>query len=259
MKHFVEDRDYAPLIPVKDKVFDARSEYQHIEVYETMHLGNMLVLDGAVQTTERDEFIYHESLVLPAIVNSDNTGSVLIIGGGDGGAAREVLKACEKAEVELVEIDRMVMDVSRKFLPDVSSALQKIKITVGDGFDFMKTNSEKRDILIVDSTDPTPLAEGLFSEEFYRNAAELCDVFVAQTESPVADRDAHKRAINNMKKAFEHVYTYYACIPTYPGAIFSFTLGLKKQLNVKDIDIKARYYSKERFLSSIGSIEGWMN
>jgi len=259
LNHFVEAHDYAPLIPVKAKVFDVKSGYQHIEVYETMHLGNMLVLDGAVQTTERDEFIYHESLVLPAIANSDNTGSVLIIGGGDGGAAREVLKASEKAEVELVEIDRMVIETSRKFLPEISSAIPRVKITVGDGFEFVGSSREKRDVIIVDSTDPTPLAEGLFSEEFYRNAAELCDVFVAQTESPIADRELHKRAINNIRKVFEHVYTYYACIPTYPGAIFSFTLGLKKQLNVKDIDIKARYYSKGRFLSSIGLIEGWID
>jgi spermidine synthase len=258
LKRFTEDRDYAPLIPIREKIFDARSKYQHIEVYKTVHLGNMLVLDGAVQTTEVDEFIYHESIALPAMALSDNPSAVLIIGGGDGGVAKEVFRACRKVDVELVEIDPMVIETSRKFLPEISSAIPRVKIRLEDGVEFVRSSREKRDVIIADSTDPTPLAEGLFSEEFYRNAAELCDVFVAQTESPIADREAHKRAINNMKKAFEHVYTYYACIPTYPGALFSFTLGLKKQLNVKDIDIKAKYYSKERFLSSIGLIEGWM-
>lgn len=251
---FIEDKDYAPRIPVKNRIFDTTSEYQHIEVYDTLHLGNMLVLDGAVQTTERDEFIYHESLVLPSIAISESVSSVLIIGGGDGGAAREVFRVCDDADVEIVEIDPMVIDASRKFLPGISAALPRTKITIGDGIEFIRNSRDRRDVILIDSTDPNPMAEGLFSESFYRRARDLCDVFVAQTESPLADREAHTRAVNNMRKAFEHVYTYYACIPTYPGAIFSFTIGLKREMGqIKDLKAEARYYSKDLFLASMGT------
>jgi spermidine synthase len=186
---------------------------------------------------------------------------VLVIGGGDGGAAREVFLASgdKKVEVEIVEIDPMVIETSKRFLPRLSSALPMVRVTVGDGFDFVRTSGGKRDIMIVDSTDPTPLAEGLFSDEFYRDARELCDVFVAQTESPIANKDTHKRAVSNMKRAFEHVYTYYACIPTYPGSLFSFTLGLKKELGkIRDLGVEAKYYSRERFLASMGDFSKWI-
>jgi len=259
LKSFVENHPYAPVIPVIDRIFETTSEYQHIEVYATEDLGNMLVLDGAVQTTEKDEFIYHESMAMPAIALSENAKKILIIGGGDGGVAKELLRVDKDMSIEIVDIDGAVPETSRRFLPAIASALDKVRITTEDGLRFIRENSERRDVIIVDSTDPTPMAEGLFSKEFYRKANELCDVFVAQTESPIANRDAHVRAVKNMEDVFEHVYTYYACIPTYPGALFSFTLGMKEKIGrIRDIPVKTRYYSKDLFLASMKDFSKWI-
>jgi len=252
LNYFAEDYPYAPLIPIKKKIFDDHSKYQHIEIYETKDLGKMLVLDGAVQITENDNFIYHEMITYPVLAISKKSDNVLIIGGGDGGTAREVLKFNKHANVDLVDIDEKVIEVSKRFFPEVSSALDKINVIIDDGIEFVKKSDENRDIIIVDSTDPTPLAQGLFSKEFYKYAHELSDVVVAQTESPISNRKAHLKAIDNMKKVFKYVYTYLACIPTYPGSVFSFSIGMDEKLGeINDIDIKTRYYSKERFLVSI--------
>lgn len=252
MNYFAEDHPYAPLIPIKKRIFDEHSKYQHIEVYETEDLGNMLVLDGAVQLTDKDNFIYHEMITYPALAISKKSDDVLIIGGGDGGTAKEVLKFNKHANVELVDIDEKVIEVSKRFFPEVSSALNKINVVIDDGIEFVKRSDKKRDIIIVDSTDPTPLAEGLFSKEFYEYIHKLSSILVAQTDSPISNRKAHLKAIDNMKKVFKYVYTYLACIPTYPGSIFSFSIGMDEELGeINDIDIKTKYYTKERFLVSM--------
>jgi len=252
LNYFAENYPYASKIPIKKKILDEYSKYQHIEVYETEDLGNMLVLDGAVQITENDNFIYHEMITYPALAVSKKSDNVLIIGGGDGGTAKEVLRFNREAKIDLVDIDERVIEVSKRFFPDVSSSLDKINIIIDDGMEFIKKSDEMRDIIIVDSTDPTPLAEGLFSKEFYEYAHKLSNILVAQTESPISNRRLHLKAIDNMKKVFKYVYTYLACIPTYPGSVFSFSMGMDEELNeINDINVATRYYSKERFLVSM--------
>ena len=252
---FQEKTDYSPKIPVKKKLFEKRSKHQKIEVFETELFGNMLVLDGSIQTTEKDEFIYHEMITYPALAIADSVKNVLIVGGGDGGVAKEILRYDPEIDVEIVEIDEAVIDMSKRFLPEVSSVLDRVKINIEDGVEFLqkiRDKKEKRDLIIVDSTDPTPLAQGLFSESFYENAKVCSRIFVAQTESPISSPKEHERAIENMKKVFPWVYTYFAYVPTYPGCLWSFSLGINERLKkVKKLNVKTRYYSKALFLCSI--------
>ena len=256
---FQEKTNYSPKIPLKKKIFETRSKYQKIEVFETELFGNMLVLDGSIQTTEKDEFIYHEMITYPAIAIADSVKNVLIVGGGDGGVAKEILRYDPGIDVEIVEIDEAVIDTSRRFLPGVSSVTEgdKVKITIGDGVEFlqkMRDKKEKKDLIIVDSTDPTAFAQPLFSESFYENAKACSRIFVAQTESPISSPKEHKSAIENMKRVFPWVYTYFAYIPTYPSCLWSFSLGMHERLKkVKKLNTKTRYYSRSLFLCSMKS------
>jgi len=250
--NFQEKNPYSPLIPIRGVLIEKRSRYQKIEIYETIDMGNMLVLDNAVQTTEKDEFIYHEMITYPSFLLAKNHKNALIIGGGDCGVAKELLKLDRTMDIEIVEIDKEVINVSKEFFPWAAKALRTVKTTLSDGGEFLTKNREERDMIIIDSTDPTPLAEGLFSEELYRNAASLSDVVVAQTESPIANREVHRRAIGNMKKVFKNVYTYYTFIPTYPGGIFSFSIGTGRDLrDMSSENIRGKCFSRDLFLSSM--------
>jgi Spermidine synthase len=139
---FQEKTGYSPKIPVKKKLFEKRSKYQKIEVFETELFGNMLVLDGSIQTTEKDEFIYHEMIIYPVLAIADGVKNVLIVGGGDGGVAKEVLRYDPEIDVEIVEIDEAVIDMSKRFLPEVSSVLDRVKINIEDGVEFLQKMRE---------------------------------------------------------------------------------------------------------------------
>jgi spermidine synthase len=174
-----------------------KSKYQEILILDTEEFGRVLVLDGAVQTTERDEFMYHEMLVHPAMLKHPNPERVLIIGGGDGGSVREALKHPSVKEVHLCEIDEEVIIVSEKYLPTISEKLRdpKVKIYIEDGNVFLEERENYYDVIIMDSSDPIGPAEVLFKEAFYnkvKNALRENGIMVAQTESPFLQEDYFK-------------------------------------------------------------------
>ncbi len=245
-------------IRVKEVLFTTKSPYQDIAVYETEDFGRVLALDDVIQVTTKDEFIYHEMIAHVPLFTHDKPERVLIIGGGDGGSVREVLKHPIK-EVHHVEIDEQVLNTSKKFFPSISSGYTdpRAKVFFEDGIEYIK-NNKGYDVIIIDSTDPLGPAVGLFSREFYKNVFEALNddgIMVAQTESPFFYSDLINRIYNDVSGIFPFANIYSAVIPTYPGVYWTFTMGSKKVdpllkdlKNIPDIDTK--YYSKEIHKSS---------
>ncbi len=230
-----------------------KSKYQEILVLETPEFGKMLILDGLVQTTERDEFIYHEMLVHPALLAHPNPERVLIIGGGDGGSVREALKHKQVQEVHLCEIDEEVIITAEKYFPTISNKLRdpKVKIFVEDGNAFLEEKKDYYDVIILDSSDPVGASEVLFSEEFYqkvKSSLRKNGIMVAQTESPILQEDYFKNAVSQIRKVFRNWGVYLAFIPTYPSGMWSFTIAsdyidvvnTRKMEKVKEL--KTKYF-----------------
>lgn len=175
-------------------LYSAKTEYQTIDILETQGLGKVLLLDGLVMTTERDEFFYHEMISHIPMNSHPNPERVLVIGGGDGGTVREVLKHDTVKEVVLCEIDGMVIDACKKYLPSIAGMLddERVNIQVRDGIDYISQQEDAFDIILIDSTDPMGPGEGLFTEEFYSNvnkALKEGGIMSAQSESPLLIKD----------------------------------------------------------------------
>lgn len=232
-----------------------QTNYQELMVVETENYGRTLVLDGAVQTTVRDEFVYHEMIAHVPLFTHPNPEKVLVIGGGDGGTVRETLKHKEVKEVHLVEIDPEVVAAAREYFPEISSGLsdERVHIHYADGIKFVAEKEAAFDVIIVDSSDPVGPAVGLFGAEFYANVARALKpdgLFVAQTESPWGNEDILPRIYAGIRVSFPIVRMYLATVPTYPGWLWSFTLGSKKYdplaVDVSCIpDLGFRYYTPE--------------
>lgn len=237
-----------------------KSEFQEIAVIDTNQFGRMLVLDGTVQTTEVDEYIYHEMISHVPLYTHKNPRKVLVIGGGDGGTIREILKHPMVEKAVLVEIDGRVVELSKKYFPNISCKLEdeKVDVRIEDGIKYVKDMENEFDVIMVDSTDPVGPAEGLFAEDFYRaiyKALTNDGILVAQTESPFYHQDLIKKVHVDLKKIFPIVRLYTCPIPTYPSGFWSFTLASKEydplkidMLNKNDLDTK--FFSKQMYKSS---------
>jgi len=207
-------------------LFRKKSAFQLIEIIANEQFGNILFLDGLVQTTEKDEFFYHEMLVHPAFVCSPQARRVLIIGGGDGGALREVLRY-PVDEVYLVEIDGMVLEAAKKYFPWLEPALKdnRSRLLVDDGAEFLKQNKQPFDIIIVDSSEPIGPSAVLHQENFYlslkHNISEN-GVIVMQAGSPFYHLDQIREISQKLKKIFGIAKFYTGQVPTYPGGYWSY-------------------------------------
>lgn len=219
-------------VRVQGLLHSEETPFQRLDVIDTDRFGRVLLLDGMFQTTERDEFVYHEMIAHVAMLTHPDPRRVAIIGGGDGGAVREVLKHPGVESVTLIEIDERVVEASRRFLPSISSALADSRVVVRaeDGIVHIQETSALYDVILIDSTEPVGAAIGLFSPDFYRNVfAALRDggLMVAQTESPFFNAELLQKAHRALQDAFPITKTYLASIPTYPSGLWSFTLGSK--------------------------------
>lgn len=232
-----------------------KSPYQEIAVYETVEFGRLLALDDVIQTTERDEFTYHEAMAHPALCTHPRPRRVLVVGGGDGGVLREVLKHPTVEEAHLVEIDERVMAVARQFLPGIAAGFDdpRAVIHVDDGIEFVARHEDAFDVIIVDSTDPVGPAVGLFEEPFYRSVHRALGedgVFVAQTESPFFNAALVGRVHATLRRLFPVVRLLLGMVPTYPGGYWSMTLASKGP-DPSSFDeeraarLETRYYSPE--------------
>lgn len=241
---------------VRKTLYRTRTKYQDLAILDTFQFGRMLVLDGMVQTTIEDEFIYHEMISHVPMVTHPNPQRVLVIGGGDGGVIREIIKYPVLEHVTLVEIDGEVIEASRRYLPEISAGLDhhKVDIKVEDGVNYIARHQEGYDIVIVDSTEPVGPAVNLFTGDFYRKvyrALKKDGLLVAQTESPFFNRDLIRAVYRDISAIFPVTRLYLASIPTYPSGLWSFTLGskvydpLKVSVDRPGLPVQIRYYSAE--------------
>ena len=225
--HEITPSGFGIAIKAGKVLYSKQSEFQKVEVFETESaLGRVLTLDDLMMTTEGDEYHYHEMIAHIPMMHHKNPESVLVIGGGDGGTVREVLKHKTVKKIVLAEIDGMVIDACKEFLPTISCGLSdpRVDIQVVDAIDFIKDKKNEYDIVLIDSTDPMGPGEGLFTDEFYSNVkASLKEggIMVAQSESPFAQKDSVQKMYVQLKKVFPICDTYTSNIPTYPGGYWA--------------------------------------
>ncbi len=218
---------------VKETLWRVQTAYQELAVLDTFQFGKMLVLDGMVQTTDIDEFVYHEMIAHVPMRIHPNPTDVLVIGGGDGGAIREVCKYPSLKRATLVEIDDQVVQASRRFFPQISSSLTdpRVEIVHADGVEYIRSFHETFDVVIVDSTEPVGPAKSLFQAPFYQavfSALKPDGLMVAQTESPFINADLIRSVQAHIQSVFPDTYLYLASIPTYPSGLWSFSLGSRQ-------------------------------
>lgn len=247
-------------IKVDKHIFTKDSKFQRIDILESDEFGRFLTLDGLMMLTEKDEFIYHEMITHTAMAVNPNIENILVIGGGDGGAVRELCKYDSIKNIDLVEIDEEVVSSCIEYLPSVSCKLkdERINIYYQDGLKFVRNKEDIYDLIIVDSTDPFGPGEGLFTKEFYGNcfrALKDDGILINQHESDFYNdyENSMKRAHKRIHKIFPICRVYEAHIPTYPSGHWYFGFASKKFDPVKDIkedkwnelNIKTRYYNTD--------------
>ena len=236
----------------------AESEYQRIDIFESKEFGRILTLDGYLMVTEKDEYIYHEMIThIPMAVNPDIT-NVLVIGAGDGGTVRELTRYNHIKNIDMVEIDEMVVEICREYLPQTACRLTdpRVHIFYQDGLRFVRNKENEYDLIIVDSTDPFGVGEGLFTKEFYGNCFKALKddgILVNQHESTFYTSYANsmKRAHSRIKSTFPIALVYQAHIPTYPSGHWLFGFASKKydpRTDLKadwwnSLGIKTKYYN----------------
>jgi len=248
--------DYIPHyhlgLEIKETLFLGNSPYQRIQVVDSYLYGKVLLLDDIVQTTEKDEFMYHEMLIHPALLTHPQPEKVLIVGGGDGGASREVLKYPVK-KVKLVDIDAAVIEVSRKFLPELGNWNdQRLEVLVEDAVKYLALSEEIFDVIVMDSTDPLPsgVAEPLFSKDFFQSVYDHLNedgVLVSQIEPPFFQPEREQRHWESLNM-FPLVKIYWGLVPTYPGGIWTYMIASKGKdpsTSFKKLSFSTRYYTPE--------------
>lgn len=245
-------------IKVNRQLFSKQSQFQRIDIFESEEFGRFLTLDGYMMLTERDEFIYHEMITHVPMSINPNVEQVLVIGGGDGGVARELARYNCIKQIDVVEIDPQVVEVCRHFLSVTACGLDdpRVRIYYQDGLKYVRKIENRYDLIIVDSTDPFGPGEGLFTREFYGNcmrALTSTGMLVNQHESPFYENDAlaMQQAHRNIIKNFPISRVYQAHIPTYPSGHWLFGFASKTLHPIKDIrgeewkslKLETRYYN----------------
>jgi spermidine synthase len=245
-------------IQVDHQLFSGQSDYQRIDVFESVEFGRILVLDGFLMLTEKDEFIYHEMLVHVPMAVHPAVKNVLVIGAGDGGIIRELTRYDTIEHIDMAEIDEMVVEISRRYLPFTACRFDDPRLTIHfqDGLKCVRYYEQQYDLMIVDSTDPFGPGEGLFTREFYGNcykALKEDGIMVNQHESPfyAVDAIAMQRAHKRIVESFEISRVYQAHIPTYPSGHWLFGFASNSCHPVQDLkarewrklNIETRYYN----------------
>ncbi|XP_055534366.1 spermidine synthase isoform X2 [Wyeomyia smithii] len=256
-------------LKIKKVLHEERSKYQDIKILDTSSndcsmsftYGTVLVLDGIIQCTQRDEFAYQEMIAFLPLCSHPNPKKVLIVGGGDGGVAREVVKHPLVEEVHQVEIDDRVVELSKKYLPFMACGFDshKLQLTIGDGFEYMKQREGEFDVIITDSSDPVGPAKSLFNESYFglaKKALKPNGIICSQGGSLWVDETLVKDTLSHIRKHFPVTGYGIASVPSYPcGQIGFFIASLNentklnepsKVFSSEEVDrLKLRYYTTE--------------
>ena len=243
---------------VEKSLFSGRSQFQKVDIVQTANHGVSLLLDGIFQLTERDEFIYHEMIAHVPLFVHPNPKRILVIGGGDGGTVREVLRHPEVETVVWIEIDEMVISACRTHFPTVSCSWEdpRLNLRIDDGIQFVKDSDDTFDIIIVDSTDPIGPGEPLFNEAFYKGASNLLSkdgILITQAESPFYTPKVQRFMIANQRPFFNKLHLYLYSTLTYIGGLWGFGFASKGPCPVGNFQrqrfeaagIATQYYTDE--------------
>lgn len=257
MIKFFEKAPYSPIeycYDVEEILYKGKSKFQEIMVIRNPYFGKMLILDDVVQLTEKDEFFYHEMLTHVVMHAIPYPKKIAVIGGGDGGVVREVLKHKSVEKIFFVEIDEEVINVSKKYFPTVSSGIDdaRVEIKIMDGAEFIKRKKTSNlDVIIIDSTDIIGFARTLFTEDFFVSVKKSLNeegMFVTHTESLHFHKDMVIEIHEMLKKVFPIVDIYTAPIATYPGNWWVFAVASKK-FSPREVrrkyEIFTKYYDEE--------------
>lgn len=277
-KNFIKKQDwfFEDILPGEDptftwgffptkKIFSGKSKFQKFEIFETPYFGKILTLDGLVQFSTLHEHVYHEMLVHPAFFYCRNPQKILIIGGGDGGVLREVEKYSSVREIFLVDIDKMVIDISKKYLPSLSHGAfsdKRLKVLHQDAMAFVRNYKDYFDVIIYDLTDPTGPSLALWSVKFYNDIRKaLKPGGVAGFQTGYLNENFSKKSLEKLKKVFPHFIAHKAFVACFPSDEHTFSFGSKEvdfeNMNLKDIKskfqkikLKTKYYNPEIHFAS---------
>jgi len=245
-------------IKVDKQLYSGQSEFQRIDIFDSKEFGRILVLDGYIMLTEKDEFMYHEMLVHVPMAVVPDVKNVLVIGAGDGGVVRELVRYQNIENIDMVEIDPLVIEICKKYLPQTACRLddKRVNIFHEDGLKYVRRYEDHYDLIIVDSTGPSGPAEGLFAKEFYGNcykALKERGVMINQHESPfyTDSSQAMQRIHRRITESFPIGKVYQAHVPTYPSGHWLFGFSSKVLHPVHDLDavkwnalgMKTKYYN----------------
>ncbi len=252
-------------IKINKQIYSAQSNFQRIDIFDTNEFGRIFTLDGLIMVTEKDEFIYHDMIVHVPMATNPSIKKVLVIGAGDGGTVRELTRYKTIERIDMVEIDKQVVEVCLEHFKQTSCALsdKRVNLYFEDGIKFMSQKSNEYDLIIVDSTDPIGPGEGLFTRQFYSDCFKALNengILVNQHESPYYDMYAKsmKRAHRRIKEIFPICNVYQVHIPTYSSGHWLFGFASKKYDPIKDLDanawnslgINTKYYNTDLHVGS---------
>jgi spermidine synthase len=263
MSKFIEERNepnnFSVRYDITETLFSGKSPFQKVEVVQTKGHGRMLLNDDLVMVTERDEFVYHDMITHVPLFLHPNPKRILIIGGGDGGTAREVLRHSSVEKCDMVEIDGLVVEACRKFIPQTAVGMQdspRFSLFIDDGVKFVRESKETYDVIIVDSTDPIGPATPLFGIDFYKDVYKCLasdGIVVSQGESPFYNQETQTAMSKILGQLFSIVRYYNFTNLTYPGGYWSFSYAAKtihplkhfKAERVKASGLKFKFYNED--------------
>lgn len=252
--------DFGQYFTVSDVLFHKKTEHQDLIIFENPALGRIMALDGVVQTTERDEYIYHEMMTHVPLIAHGSAKKVLILGGGDGGILREVCRHQAVQQITMVEIDAEVVNFCQQYLPNHGAGAWKdprLTLVYDDGVNFVNSCNDKFDVIISDCTDPVGPGEALFTSEFYRGCHRILNqagIMVAQNGVCFLQQDEAVNSHRRLSYFFDDVSFYQAAIPTYYGGIMTFAWATDNpslrqlsssllQIRFDNASLACRYYN----------------
>lgn len=219
---------YGQYFEIDKLLYEQKTSQWHLSIFENARFGRVMALNGAIQTTEADEFVYHEMLTHVPVLAHGKVKSLLIIGGGDGGMLREVVKHKDIERIVMVEIDGAVVDMCKTWLPNHSAGAYddpRVELVIADGMDYVATTDARFDVIISDCTDPVGPGEVLFSSDFYAGCKRCLNeggIFVAQNGVPFMQVESLQDTVRRMSSYTRECWFYTAAVPTYIGGTMAF-------------------------------------